>query len=130
MPTGKQYRAKAAEYSELLKTASLPNETREFRILEQSFITLAENDEWLTDNLGRTSGPGAESNRYDDVLIPRQEKNALDGGAVEPTQSTDIQAEIQQLFDDAGSKGGLLQTAILRVKIGRFLQKYEDDNLG
>jgi len=54
MPTAKQYRAKAAEYTELLKTASLPSEAREFRNLEQSFITLAENDEWLADNIGKT----------------------------------------------------------------------------
>jgi hypothetical protein len=36
--TAKQYRAKAAEYTELLKVTSLPAETREFRKLEQSSI--------------------------------------------------------------------------------------------
>jgi hypothetical protein len=40
--TAKQYRAKAAEYTELLKTTSLPAEIREFRNLEQSYLTLAE----------------------------------------------------------------------------------------
>jgi hypothetical protein len=130
MPTAKQYRAKAAEYSELLKTASLPSEAREFRILEQSFITLAENDEWLADNLGKTGGPGADDDRYDNVLIPRREKNAPGREAVEPMQSTEIPTKIQQLFDDAGSKGGLLQTATLRGQIARFLQKHKDDNLG
>jgi hypothetical protein len=35
MFTAKQYRAKAAEYTGLLKAASLPAETREFRRLEQ-----------------------------------------------------------------------------------------------
>jgi hypothetical protein len=45
MFTAKQYRAKAAEYAELLKVASLPAEAREFRKLEQSYLTLAENDE-------------------------------------------------------------------------------------
>ena len=47
MFTAKQYRAKAAEYTELLKAASLPAETREFRRLEQSYLTLAENEEWM-----------------------------------------------------------------------------------
>jgi hypothetical protein len=50
MFTAKQYRAKAAEYTELLKAASLPAETREFRRLEQSYLTLAENEEWMADN--------------------------------------------------------------------------------
>jgi hypothetical protein len=45
MFTARQYRAKAAEYSELLKVASLPAAAREFRKLEQSYLTLAENDE-------------------------------------------------------------------------------------
>jgi len=77
MPTAKQYRAKAAEYTELLKTASLPSEAREFRNLEQSFITLAENDEWLADNIGKTNSPGADDDWYGDLPRSRQEKNAL-----------------------------------------------------
>jgi len=50
MFTPKQYRAKAAQYTQLLKTTRSPAETREFRKLEQSYITLAENDEWLAEN--------------------------------------------------------------------------------
>ena len=38
MFTAKQYRAKAAEYTELLKAASLPAEIREFRRLERSYL--------------------------------------------------------------------------------------------
>ena len=44
MITATQYRAKAAEYTELLKAAHLPPETREFRQREQSYLTLAENE--------------------------------------------------------------------------------------
>jgi hypothetical protein len=54
MFTSKQYRAKAAEYAELVKTANNPNELREFRELEQSFTVLAENEQWMTDNRGKT----------------------------------------------------------------------------
>jgi|SRR5436190_404276 hypothetical protein len=50
MITATQYRAKAAEYTELLKAARLPAETREFRKREQSYLTLAENEEWMADN--------------------------------------------------------------------------------
>jgi hypothetical protein len=42
----KQYRAKAAEYKELLKAARSPAETREFRRIDQSHLTLTENEEW------------------------------------------------------------------------------------
>ena len=129
MPTHKQYRAKAAEYTELLKTASLSSKARELRNLEQSFITLAENDEWLADNLGKTNSPGADSTRNDDVLLSRQEKNALGClGAADSIQSNEILTKIQQLFDDAGSKGGLLQTATLRGQVSRFLQKHKGDS--
>jgi hypothetical protein len=59
MSAAKQYRAKAAEYTELRKAASLPAETREFRKLEQSYLTLAENEEWMADNLEKINRPGA-----------------------------------------------------------------------
>jgi len=50
MLTAAQYRAKAAEYAELLKAASLPAEVHEFRRLERSYLMLAENEEWMADN--------------------------------------------------------------------------------
>ena len=62
MFTAKQYRAKAAEYTELLKAASLPAEIREFRRLERSYLTLAENEEWMADNLEKINRPGADEN--------------------------------------------------------------------
>jgi len=43
-------------------------------------------------------------------------------------QSPDILTKIQQVFDDAGFKGGLLQTATLRGQIAQFLQKHKDDD--
>ena len=69
MFTAKQYRAKAAEYTELLKVASLPAEAREFRKLEQSYLTLAENDEWIADNLQKINSPGADENWYGDATV-------------------------------------------------------------
>jgi hypothetical protein len=131
MFTAKQYRAKAAEYTELLKAASLPAEIREFKELEQSFLTLAENEEWMADNREKTISPEADDSWYGDVLLPRQEKIALPClGAADQMQSTEIPTMIQQLFDDAGSKGGLLQTATLQGQIARFLQKHKDEDFG
>src|ERR1700731_2752151 len=72
MFTAKQYRAKAAEYTELLKAASLPAEIREFRRLERSYLTLAENEEWMADNLEKINHPGADENWYGDAIIAHQ----------------------------------------------------------
>ena len=130
MFTAKQYRAKAAEYTELLKAASLPAETREFRKLEQSYITLAENDEWMADNRDKIYIPGADHNWYSDAILAQQGKPTLECHEADvATQSTAIPTKIQQLFDDAGSMGGLLQTATLRGQIARFLHKHKVDDL-
>ena len=130
MFTAKQYRAKAAEYTELLKAASLPAETREFRKLEQSYITLAENDEWMADNRDKIYIPGADHNWYSDAILAQQGKPTLECHEADvATQSTAIPTKIQQLFDDAGSMGGLLQTATLRGQIARFLHKHKVDHL-
>jgi hypothetical protein len=129
MFTAKQYRAKAAEYTELLKAASLPAETREFRKLEQSYITLAENDEWMADNRDKIYIPGADHNWYSDAILAQQGKPTLECHEADvATQSTAIPTKIQQLFDDAGSMGGLLQTATLRGQIARFLHKHKVDD--
>src|SRR4029077_19525525 len=58
MFTAKQYRAKAAEYTELLKATSLPAEILEFRRLERSCLTLAENEEWMADNREKNEQAG------------------------------------------------------------------------
>ena len=55
MFSAKQYRAKAAEFNALLTdTPRSPNETREFRRLEQTYTTLAENEDWMAINIGKT----------------------------------------------------------------------------
>ncbi len=50
MFTAEQYRAKAIEYSKLVRTANGPNELREFQALERSFTELANNAQWVTEN--------------------------------------------------------------------------------
>jgi hypothetical protein len=125
----KQYRAKAAEYTELLKATSVPAETREFRKLEQSYLTLAENEEWMAANLEKIDNPGADQNLYGDAILAQQGKHTLGGhGGDVATQSTAIPTKIEQLFEDAGSMGGLLQTATLRGQIARFLRKHKTDD--
>jgi hypothetical protein len=54
MFTLEQYRRKAAEYSQLVKTAKSPDEIREFQGLERSFVVLADNQQCLSDNHAKT----------------------------------------------------------------------------
>ena len=53
MFTAEQYRAKASEYTELVGLTSGSDEAHEFRRLEQSFVELANNVQWMTDNHGK-----------------------------------------------------------------------------
>jgi hypothetical protein len=68
MYTAEQYRARALEYSQLVKIAKTPTEVSEFRRLERTFTELADNAQWAADNyektLHTTSCPywGQESN--------------------------------------------------------------------
>jgi hypothetical protein len=129
MLTAKQYRAKAAEYTELLKAVSLPAEARELRKLEQSHLTLAENEEWMADNRKNINSPAADENWYGDAILAQHGKHTLGcQGADVPTQPTAIPLKIQQLFDDAGSLVGLSQTAEIRGQIARFLHKHKVDD--
>ena len=67
--TSEQYRAKAAEYAELAKTASSPDEGDEFHRLEQSFTQLADNEQWVIDHhdqILHAAGDGA--GKQDHVL--------------------------------------------------------------
>ena len=54
MGTSQQFRAKAAEYAALAKAANGLEDAQEFQKLEQSFTTLADNEQWLTDHQDQT----------------------------------------------------------------------------
>jgi hypothetical protein len=54
MCTAEQYRATATEYKERADRATAPDEKREFQDLERSFSTLADNEQWLSNNRDKT----------------------------------------------------------------------------
>ena len=56
-----RFRAKAAEFRELAKTANSPDEARAFQQREASFIVLADNEQWLADHHGQTVHAGDEN---------------------------------------------------------------------
>ncbi len=54
MVTREHYRAKAAEYGELAKTANGPDQAREYQQRECSLTMLADNAQWLADHHDQT----------------------------------------------------------------------------
>src|SRR5687767_9457027 len=104
MFTTEQYRAKATEYSELLKTTSAPNEVREFRQLQRSFTTLADNAQWLADNRRSiVHAPGHRGIR--DTTLAVEGKNILRclGAALIQQWNTLPTKLRRKLFDTASS---------------------------
>jgi hypothetical protein len=69
MFTAEQYRAKAIEYSKLLRIANSPGEAREYQNLKRSFTELADNAQWLIDNRGKTAHAIDESGGHKDVHV-------------------------------------------------------------
>jgi hypothetical protein len=129
MFTPGQYRKKAAGYRELVRTASGPNERREFQALEQSFTTLADNEQWLADNHDKTVR-STEFEQMNGAALAQEEDQILRclGTALILQWNTLPQKLRRELFDNAGTMGELLETAELRGKIARFLHKHKNDD--
>lgn len=126
MFTPRQYREKALEYGELLKTASGPNERREFEELEQSFVLLANDAQWRADNQTGTVRAPATVER---AALAQDEEHILRclGAALILQWNTLPKKLRRELFDNAGTMGELLATGELRGKIARFLHKHKND---
>jgi hypothetical protein len=80
MSTAEQYRAKAAEYTELLKATSLPAEGPELRRLEQSYLVLAENEEWMADNREKMDIRGVDENCYGNAIPAQPDRYSMTSG--------------------------------------------------
>ncbi len=122
-----QFRDQATEYRNLGDKADMPAEAREFQKLEQSFTTLADNEQWLADNHDKiveafVQGGGA--------TLAEDEEHVLRclGAALIMQWNTLPTTVRRELFDHASSMGSLLQTEELRGRIARFLHKHKDDD--
>jgi hypothetical protein len=128
MFTPKQYRAKATEYAQLVKTTNVPEEVREFRKREQSYTSLASNEEWLASNFEKTLHPSDQDQEEGDALAETEEQVLRCLGAAVIMQWNTIPQKLQrELFDNAGSMDQLLKTSTLRGQIARFLHKHKND---
>jgi hypothetical protein len=126
MFTRYEYRKKALRYGELAKTAPAAKQESEFRALEERFMRLADNEEWLSRNHGKNVS-AADTDQPEVVTLAKEEEHILRClGAALILQWNTLPKKLQrELFDNAGSMGELMETAELRAKIARFLHKHK-----
>jgi hypothetical protein len=136
MFTPEQYRAKAAEYTELARQANTSDAVREFQTRERSLTMLADNKQWLADNDDKLADRSDEivdvpkpSDASEAPLAAEEEEHILQClGAALIMQWNTLPTKLQrELFDNAGSMGELLDSAPLRGQIARFLRKRAHD---
>jgi hypothetical protein len=110
----------------LTNIARSPNETREFRDLEQTYTTLAENEEWMAAHIDTTI---QRRKNYDNRTALAEEEQILKclGAAVLMRWNT-VPTKLQrELFDCASAIGDLQQTMPLKGRIARFLHNHKND---
>lgn len=124
MFTAQQYRAKAGEYAARLKTASSPTETAEYRDLQQSYTSLADNLDWLAENASKTVGAPARDARE---MAPRHAEHAEQenilrylGAAVILKWNT-IPTKLQRALFEAASSIQGDESAPLKDVLAKFL---------
>jgi hypothetical protein len=131
MFTSEQYRAKAAQFGALLKTAGSPAEEAEYRDLKQSYESLAENLDWLAENSAKTVGSGKplRRERVDRHEAYAEQENVLRclGAAVILTWNT-IPRNLQRALFEAASKiEDSERKAPLKDVLAQFLHDHKDD---
>lgn len=128
MFTPEQYRAKAREYAEWAKATINPKEAHELKMLEQTFTTLADNEQWLADNHDKTVHADTDKLAACALELAAQEEHVLRclGAALIMQWNTLPQKLKRELFDNASSMGELLDTVSLRGQIARFLHSHKD----
>jgi transcriptional regulator of aromatic amino acid metabolism len=121
-----QYRAKATEFGELVKTSTSLEESREFQKLERRFASLADDEQVLA--YDHKSAVHASNQSRCAALAVEEEYVLRCLGAALIMQWNNLPTTLQrEVFDAAGSAGKLLETAALRGQIARFLHKHKDD---
>ena len=122
-----QYRAKAAEYGELVKSSGGSNESRNFQDLQERLASRADNEQALADS-SNNAVQVAEQDRSHGAALAAEEEHVLRClGAAIIMQWNSLPTTLQrEIFDTAGSVGKL-ETAALRGQIARFLHKHKND---
>lgn len=126
MFSAKEYRAKAAEYTERGRTAEAPNEILEYENLWRRYAEMADNKEWVERNFKKTMH---DDRAADDTAEDAEDQRILRClGASVILHWNNLPKKLQkELFDSAGAIGDLLETKALRAQIARFLHEHKDD---
>src|SRR5579872_7275565 len=124
-----QYRAKAAEYGELVKSFGGSDERRVLFRSQERLVSLADNEQRLADNYDDALQV-VEQDRSRGAALAAEEEHVLRClGAALIMQWNSLPTTLQrEIFDTAGSVGKLLETAELRGQIARFLHKHKNES--
>ena len=124
-----QYRAKAAEYGELVKGSSDSDESSKLKKLQERLASLADNEQGLADNYDSAVQVVEQDRSRGAAALAAEEERVLRFlGAAIIMQWNALPTTLQrEIFDTAGSVGKLLETAALRGQIARFLHKHKND---
>jgi hypothetical protein len=123
-----QYRAKAAEYGELVKGSTESDESRKFQELQERLASLADNEQGLANNYDNAVQVAEQDLSRGAALAAEEEHVLRCLGAAIIMQWNALPTTLQrEIFDTAGSVGRLLETAALRGQIARFLHKHKND---
>jgi hypothetical protein len=123
-----QYRAKATECGELVKSSTGAEESSKFQDLEDRFVSLADNERGLADAYNYAVHI-TEQDRPRGAALAAEEEHVLRclGAAVIMEWNALPTLLQREIFDTAGSVGKLLETAALRGQIARFLHKHKNE---
>jgi hypothetical protein len=125
----RQYRAKATQYGELVRSSDDAEESRKFQDLEDRFIALANNERDLADAYHDAVHIDEPGRARGEVLAAEEEQVLRCLGAAIIMQWNALPTSLQrEIFDTAGSVGRLWETAALRGQIARFLHKHKNES--
>jgi hypothetical protein len=124
-----QYRAKAAQYGERVKSSADADESRKYQGLEDRFVALANNERDLAVAYHDAVHIGEQDRTRGGVLAAEEEQVLRCLGAAIIMQWNSLPTSLQrEIFDTAGSVGKLWETAALRGQIARFLHKHKNES--
>ena len=125
----RQYRVKAAEYGQLVKSSADAEESQKYQDLEDSFVALANNERSLAEAYHDAVHVAKSDRTRGEVLAAEEEQVLRCLGAAIIMQWNSLPTSLQrEIFDTAGSVGKLWETAALRGQIARFLHKHKNES--
>jgi len=142
MTTSRQLRTRAVEFGELIKVAEHPDAIRELRRQAQTITDLADNEDWLANNLEKTVRR-PDKDDTERLTLPPEARGGGEGpplsedeeqvlrclGAAVIMRWNTLPTKLQkELFDNASSVGDILEAGAVKGQIARFLHNHKDDD--